>query len=498
MRRIMFVFILMCVSIGVYGQTAGDALRYSYWTYAGSARYMGVAGSMGALGGDYSSIINNPAGIAAYRRSELTFTPVIHIAGVDSEFNGSEYSDKRTTVNVSQAGLVFASAKSGDWKSVNFGIGYNRLADFNNQFNYRGETEGSIADYFLELANGLTLEQLSDYDSGLAYDTGLIYQPNASDPTNYENDFLPGDRTNKSQTISERGSLGELNLSIGGNMNHKLYVGLSVGIPFVDYRLSKTFTESEADVDIPYYQGVNFAEGLTTSGVGVNVNLGFIYRVNQVVRLGGAIHTPTWISLTDSFNSSLDFEYFNNGAGGTNTSESPIGTFEYKMKTPWRFMGNAGFIIKKSGFISLEAEWVDYSKNKYNYDSDFSTTAILAIEEETNNQIKTIFQSGLNLKIGGEYVIRKLYRVRAGYALMGNPYVNNAGMFSDSRLSVGLGYRKDNFFIDMAYSRLMREQTYVPYVLTSGFQNGPVINNNLSADNIILTVGFKFGGKRAK
>ncbi len=496
MRRIIIISFLLVLSLSVFAQTAGDALRYSYWNYGGTARSMGVSGSMGALGGDYSSIITNPASIATFRRSELTFSPGVNVATVGANFNNTKFSDTRPTVNVNQIGLVFAKAKPNKWKTINFGIGYNRLADFSRQFNYSGTTNGSIADYFKELAQGKTPNELSDYDSGLAFDTYVI--DTIGSLTQYANDFTFGDQTQKFQSVKESGSIGSLNISFGGNFDHKLYIGGSIGIPFVDYRLSKSYEESDVGDAIPFYEGIQFTEGLTTSGVGFNLNLGAIYRINQAVRIGAAIHTPTRLTLTDSYNSTINFDYKNSNGTGNFEGESPIGAFEYKLRTPWRFIGNAGFIIKKSGFISVEAEYVNYSKNKYDYDSEFADQETIQIETNTNNEINTTFQSGLNLRFGGEYVLKDFYRIRAGYALLGNPYANNSGMFDASQFSVGVGYRKNNYFFDIAYQRRMGEQTYAPYVLSSGLVDSPTVTNDLSTDYIFMTIGFKFGGKKPK
>ncbi len=503
MSRIAIVICFFWISFcNLSGQTPGDALRYSYWQYSGTARHMGTSGSMGALGGDYSAIISNPASLAAFRRSEITITPGLSVYGTQSNFANNQISESKTSGNFNQAGVVFASPKEGKWKTVNFSLGYNRLMDFDQEFYFDGTTEGSIADYFVELASGLRPENLSNYDSGLALDSYLIYQLDPDHPlytpVYYENDFILGDVTRKFQRVRTNGSLGELNLALGGNLDHKLYLGMSIGIPFLDYRLRKNYEESDEAGEVNFYERSSFTEFLNTSGVGIHLNLGAIYRVNQAIRVGVAVHTPTWFTLTDSYGSELTFVYDNLGTLGSNTEESPVGTFEYKLKTPWRFIGNAGFIIKKSGFISIEAEWVDYSKNTYNYGSDFATQEILEIEQYTNGKIHSLYQGALNLKFGGEYVIKEKFRLRGGYALFGNPYVNNSGMFDNSQFSAGLGYRKENYFVDLGYVRRIGEQTYAPYVLNSEIIDSPVVQNDTSTDQILITLGFKFGGKRAR
>lgn len=492
MKQITFIFLLGIISVSLLGQTASDALRYSYWNYGGSARYMATGGSMGALGGDYSSVISNPASLATFRRSEASFTPGILISGTDATFEGSTFPETKVSGNVNQASIVFASAKPGKWKTINFGLGYNRLADFSQKFNYTGKTNGSIADYFLNLSQGLDPSQLSDYDNGLAYDTDLIYE---TSPGVYENDIFPGDATTKFQNVKNTGSMGELNISLGGNMNHKLYLGASIGVPFVNFSQLKTYEETDEDASILYFNGLTYTESLNTSGVGFNINLGAIYRVNQSIRVGAAFHSPTWLSFTDSYSNKIDFDItYNEGEPEenrtTNSSESPIGNYEYSQRTPMRLIGDVGFIIKKLGFISAEVEYLNYSQNKYNF-GDAVSSGDLQIESQLNNTISTIYQSTVNVKAGAEFVLAKQYRARAGYALMGNPYVNNDGVFSGQQFSLGAGYRKDNFFVDIAYLHRTDSQFYQAY---SFGEASPRVTNDLTSDYVLVTFGLKFGG----
>ncbi len=493
MKHITIIILTLMVSAPIYGQNAGDALRYSYWQYGGSARYVATGGSMGALGGDYSSVISNPASLASFRRSELTITPGVLISGTDATFEGATFSRSRTSGNFSEAAIVFASTRPDKWKTVNFSIGYSKLADFSQKFNYTGESEGSIANYFLELSQGLDPSQLSDFDNGLAYDTELIYE--TSTPTLYENDFFPGDRTSKFQSVNQSGSMGELNLAVGGNMNHKLYLGASIGVPIVSFSSEKTYQETDVDGTVNFFNGLSYTENLNTSGVGVNLNVGAIYRVNQALRIGAAFHSPTWITLTDTYSNSLDFDItYNEGETNeirqTNSATSPVGTYEYKQTTPLRLIGNVGVVIKKIGFVSAEVEYLDYTENSYNFSSNASSPDDLFIENEVNGTIRSIFQSTLNIRTGAEFVIEKDFRLRAGYGLLGNPYANNDGIFQGSQFSLGAGYRQKNYFVDIAYLRRTNSQFYEPYGLAS---SSPVVENDLSQDYILLTLGFKFG-----
>lgn len=490
MKQVTLTLVLLSLSIISFAQTAGDALRYSYWQYGGSARYMATAGSTGALGGDYSSIISNPASIAAFRRSEFAFTPGISISGTESNFAGNTFSEKKTKANINHASIVFAKAKPGNWKTVNFGLGYNKLADFNQNFNYTGRTQGSIVNHFLNLAQGFTPGELSDTDTGLAYDTYLIYLPDPEDaPTFYENDFGSEDQTTKFQNVANSGSMGEMNLSVGGNFDHKLYLGASIGIPFVNYSYTKTYEETDEDDSVPNFNSVEFRENLNTSGVGFNINLGAIYRINQAIRLGASFHSPTWISLTDSYSNGMTSSLTLSGITEERESESEIFNYEYRQSTPMRLKGHMGFIIKKLGFVSAEVEYLNYAQNKYNF-NNISSSGDLAIESERNAEIQNLFKSTVNLKVGTEFVIKKQYRVRAGYALLGNPYVNNTEIFNSNQFSIGAGYRKDNFFVDLAYVHRVGSEFYQAYNQES---SSPMLENDLTSSNVLLTVGLKFG-----
>ena len=86
-KTILAVFLFS--AFGLMGQEAFDALRYSQSEINGTARSIGMANAFGALGGDLTALGINPAGIAVYRSSEISFSPILSIAGLNSDFKGS-------------------------------------------------------------------------------------------------------------------------------------------------------------------------------------------------------------------------------------------------------------------------------------------------------------------------------------------------------------------------------------------------------------------------
>ena len=58
-----------------YAQNEVDAFDYTSLDYGGTARFIGMGSSMGALGGDLSVLSTNPAGLGLYRTGEITLSP---------------------------------------------------------------------------------------------------------------------------------------------------------------------------------------------------------------------------------------------------------------------------------------------------------------------------------------------------------------------------------------------------------------------------------------
>ncbi len=77
MKKITLFAIAVCAGglvTTVSAQSAIDAYSLSQGDLRGTARFMSMAGAFGALGGDLSTLNQNPAGIGVYRSSEIGVT----------------------------------------------------------------------------------------------------------------------------------------------------------------------------------------------------------------------------------------------------------------------------------------------------------------------------------------------------------------------------------------------------------------------------------------
>lgn len=493
MRNIISFFILI-LSIQIQAQTVTDALRYSFLETGGTARTVGVGGALGALGADYSVLSSNPAGLATFRTNEFVITPVVFNARTKSLLvtggSNSENSENTGNFGLNNIGMILNNRpRRSKWTTFNFGIGYNRLATFNQEFKFQGTSQGSIVDRFTELANDGIFDQ---FEVDLADQVIAIYT-DASDPDFFINDFTDADPNylvQREQVVRTSGSYSELVFSMAGNYDEKLMVGATIGVPLVNFEQEKTYKESELPGvdDVPFFNSLEFQETVNTSGVGINLKLGLIYRINQMFRVGAAVHSPTAFRLDDSFATQLTYDFTDGNGNSNETAESPAGSFDYKFRNPWRAMVSFAALFHRKGFISADVEYVDYTAANFNLTSNSQSIEDQAYETDLNNQINNELQSSINIRIGGEYAMDK-FRFRAGYNISGTPYADSD--IINNAYSLGFGYRERNFYVDLAYRNSRVDEDYVPYLLANTEQE-QVVSNKVSNSQFIVTAGFKF------
>jgi hypothetical protein len=492
MNNMKYIILIFTVFTGITlnAQTFVDALRYSQFDFGGSARYQGTGGAMTALGADFTSMSTNPAGLAVFRKSELMVTPWVVGTNTTSTLQGAgnlSNTEEALNFKLGNAGLVIASNPGGKWTTVNFGIGLNRTADYQQEFYFNGRANGSIVDRFTAVADGFQLDELDDFEGGLAYDAAAIYGPDAdgfyfSDMNSNANQnyFLT-----KSQFARQTGYSNELSFGLAGNYNEKLLIGVSLNVPFVRFTSNKEYIEEDPGNEVTNFNYLSFEEQLTASGSGFNAKLGLIYQPIHEVRIGASVHTPSYLKFTEAFTNSLTYSYTEeSNPPSVATANSPEGFFEYRLRTPWRYSGGIGTIIKSFGFISADVEYVDYGSTSFKFVS--SNIADIEYQRELNETVDTRLQGALNLRLGAELAL-DIWRIRGGYMMYGSPYEGDSKF--NTGFSLGAGFRANKFYIDLAYVRRGFDQIYQVYQIDD--VNKPNVDQDIVRSNVVLTVGFK-------
>jgi len=502
MKRILYITVTAIVlsTSGMLAQDRTDALRWSQYFYDGTARFSAMGGAFGALGGDAASLSVNPAGIGVYRAAELSITPSYLITNTKASFTNQAIQSRNKDRGDINFGYIQPFILRDDNKgliSLSFGIAGNTLNEYGYNSVATNKSQSSWLDplthkmennwqYFdpdyMEGSNRYRNFGPGDWDAVLAWNTYLIDE----DSIGFYNALGIGDIIQQRRFVETKGRNSEYALSFGGNYANTLYFGLTIGIHDISYQKYITHMEDvqqPSDTDLEWFDYTQFFE---TKGSGFNMKFGLLYRPTDNLRFGLAVHTPTWLRLTDYYQASIesgfksDTQYFD-------PEVSPTNEYDYKVSTPARYNVSAAYLFNNIGAISLDYEYVDYSTVKMK-DSYVSRGGDDAFADE-NRIIKDEFTGASNIRLGVEVKPVANFAIRAGYAFYGSPYKNSVqgGDPTKQIISFGLGYRIDDFFIDAAYRYLTSKSG-----LYSIYSNSNTMSEKYNTSQIALTFGFRF------
>lgn len=493
-------FLIALSSLGlVYGQSLQDAVRLSGSNFYSSARSSGVGGAFGSMGADFGSISYNPAATGAYWKSEFSMGFSFNNIKTDAELDadGSEiYSElAKRKLKFDQLGYVINTQPIGsEWKSASFAFGMNRIANFNQRMYFEGDSKGSFSDRFLERSNGKELDELDDFEGGLAYDVGAVYGPDNN--LNYTSDyqkFGPNNLLRKFQEVDSRGGIHEMLFSYGANYDDLFLFGLNVGIPFMSYTETKSYTEEALDAG-SVLKKLSYDEYLQTSGVGINFKGGMIVKPARFIRIGASFHSPTYYSLEDDYYTNMLYEYDEGDGLKSNEKQSPDAYFKYKFTTPWRFTGSVGAIYSLgdlNGFVDFDVEYTDYSTGKFDFTAYSSDEDDAMNQQEQNERILKELKPGITYRLGTEVAYKKL-RIRGGFALPDTPFENDDLSDVVPTYTFGAGLRGDKLFFDFAYIREGSRFGYSPYLLVDETLIQPFVDVNKYTSRWLFTFGTRF------
>ncbi|PCJ65682.1 MAG: hypothetical protein COA58_09765 [Bacteroidetes bacterium] len=494
-KYIVTIAILGLLITKIEAQSDVDALRFSLTPILGStAKSLSLAGASGAVGADQSAVLSNPAGLAQFKSSSFNIS-----LGTNTVKNQASYLDggnKTSNLFVPQfssVNVVWTNRKmkrgnpvKKGWVNTNFQLGYNRIADFNKNISYSGvNTQNSYTDYIADYVQGLDVSALDANDEQLSQ--GFYYFDNmfwygylidSASNGNYFANYDPADGgvTQKGQIIS-RGGMGEYNMAFAANFEHKVYFGASFNVTQVKYSEKNTFSEGDNPLTIGNWNSFDFKRNLETSGYGIGGRLGVVFRPNNNIRIGGTIHTPTKLMLTDNYSDNLYVVYDDGTTENLNTIDKE---FSYNITTPAKYGLQGAYIFGKKGLITAEIESIDYSTmNLSSSDNLF---------DENNSSIADKYQNATNLKIGGEYVINS-FTLRGGFATIGNP-IAEGDQYSRKIISGGFGIHEKNWAFDFGMSKDLTSDVYVPYSITGVAPSG--VSNKLTGTRLMLTLSTKF------
>lgn len=457
---------------------------YTLDTQSGAtARYKALGGAMTALGGDMSAAADNPAGLAVFNTSEMSFSFGVNTTNnevpgyIDAQGTRLGAKESATKLLFNQIGgvLVFETPEL-DWKSFALGINSQNIGQANEALSVGRDTGIKLLD------PNSTFNGYSSYINGSNYRT---------------------------------------NLTFAGNHQNNFYIGGSLDFYNSNKEIQNIFSKEVKDINGKYFDEYQRADSpLTENGTGFGLSLGLIYKPIQEVRLGLSYKSPVWWSMNT--NAPVYEEFFYVDAGNTfyYRELDSYNSFDYDLTTPATVNFGAAYVFAKKGLLSVDYSLKDYRGIRLRTASNFP------IE---NQLINNAFQSSSSVKIGAEYRVNDTFTLRGGYRFEQSPINRNKletykltydtstgyGMnyYGDTKgFSAGLGLKFNKaWYLDLAYTNISRDKDLfiygTHYDLNRDVLNGQEIIADFTPSgegtvtiqnikevnhNISFTLGFRF------
>ncbi|MBP5567283.1 MAG: hypothetical protein J6X57_07365 [Bacteroidales bacterium] len=579
---------LMLIASMASGQTMMDALTFSQTNYYGTARTMGMGNAVTAIGGDLGSINVNPAGGAVSAYSQFTISTgwstssstSAYAASYDSYDGSANFSggfeNNKTRMTIPNIGMnmYLETGNRSGLLGWNFGFVINRAQTYTSMMSASGlEGHTSMTGALATFANGMPGTILADPDnmfdsqyswnSICAYDAGLInYKSDAgsffgsaetvtASGTEYKYEMLGWLRQNIGTTTL--GSRNDMVWNFGANIDNRLFLGFSLGIPMINYSYSEYYNEVSQDpADFPvkpeyyskskaayvqgastYYLGSTYKYNYIADIGGINAKVGVIWLPTNGLRLGAAIQTPTVLSINERWYIDVNSEF--QDASQNASSSSPTAEAEYSFRAPYSANFGLAYTLGRSGLISFDYELIDFSVMKFSEiyeDASYSYADPFYRVNRLNNLFCGVQH---NLRVGAEIRVLPSLSLRAGYNMSTNPqrhYTDNTGVivdaaeydawFSDfengtytlvdgsaayskdrvTSISFGAGYSSPgSFYVDIAFRRTSLPDThYSPYSNYLSHSVGgkvydivsPQVRTSNSLFDAVVTFGWRF------
>ena len=465
MKKIFFATALLLASICGYSQDIYQVAELSTQDLNGTARYMGMGGAMGALGGDISTMSSSPAAIGLYRRSDVAVT-----ASLVTQPGGYEFDGKHNIyVSFDQLGFVYSLpiTEGSPLKFVNIGVNYHKQRDFNqltaSSANLADREYASQTWQLADLCNFWEGDDKATPLAWMAYQTLLLGGDAEQGYSAYgaESHYYNKARWGSNQAF-------DFNLSF--NLQDQWYFGLTASAYNVVQKSTMAYTEDlflkdEGRRD-GYYTLLN---DNSLKGTGYDVKFGVIVRPvrNSNFKIGLTLASPTFYELTYRNNSWLNtYET----QWGSNDLPPYYLDYDYKVRTPWRLNLSVGNTFFNKLAIGAEYEFADYSTTSVSYGDGFDDWDD-SKDHYLNREAHHYLKGTHTLKLGAELTpVRNLY-LRAGYNYVTsaidknaflNQYINSASVDASTstdylntssikRYTVGAGVKFGSFYADATW-----------------------------------------------
>ena len=555
MKKYLFLAALSLAMLPAAAQDTYENARLLGSDLNGTARYVGMGGALDALGADISLTGTNPAGIGLFRRNTVSAS-----FGIVNQDDVHKF-DKvgKTNLSFDQIGFVYSSQTARN-SFLNFAFNYHKSRNFNQilsianqnmvRHNGQGASLGKLAYGKSTLGNvnkgGYYIiddgKQADGYQNGSGkirantftqwdylYTNGVLWDavndpapddPISSpyyDPNNiyFWNTFFEASDYNFDRAHS--GWIADYDFTLSGNINNRVFLGITVGVHSVNYKGYSEYQEFLVDRMGQGIGNVVLADERKITGTGADIKVGAIVRPfeDSPFRFGVSIQTPTWYDLK-SENTSVMINATDYAASHPTFitwgyDEYYSGeTYEFKYYTPWKFGLSLGHTIDDYLALGAGFEYTDYSTadNRVNDGYDSYGNPDSYSDNVMNNHTEHTLKGVSTFRLGAEFKPDPSLAVRLGYNYLSPMYekngvrdtrLNSMGNWYSStadytnwdathRITCGLGYKYEGWNFDVAYQYSATKGTFYPFQPDMTFKDiVPNVDGNIIDETNICT-----------
>ena len=504
MKRLLYLLVLL--PFGINAQNMYNVSSLFENDLRGTARFVGMGGSVSALGADMSAMGTNPAGMAMFRSNDVSITANLDMKSNTADYEGTTFESDKTNFFVGNAAMVCAiECDNENLKFFNFGLGYRRRNNLSSAFEMCGAANGYSQQYVMEQ---LYRNRKFDYDNlqdWMYKDFGYSWLPLlAADAWLYDDNgnFITNPDTTLIWAPDElayyeevNGGVHTVDFNVAGNINDRLYLGATVAVSTVDYDRYSEYRESDAYGDIYILENNRYVKGS-----GVDIKLGAILRPFKYspFRIGVALHTPTWYNLHEYSSAAIIDMYGERISTIDDVLYGDVLTVKNRLKTPWRVNASMAYTFGTYLALNAEYEYADYAKKTF---SDRGNIYKAQNEEMGYNMLaQHTVRVGAEVNLGG-------FAARAGYNYVTAPFAKDAykelynasvtetsteymNRFDKNVVTAGLGFRGKMFYLDLAYLFEMQKAEFYPFY-DYDFEN-PGAAVKTRNHSVVATLGMRF------
>ena len=457
-RNLIYIILTFLLTFYSKAQTSQDAFNLSTSGIFGSARYTSMGGAFSSLGGDLSSISDNPSGAAVFLFSEMGISFETNFNNSISNGDNRNLPVKGYFSDLNQFGVIFSlkNSEDGPFNRLNFGFNIQKVQEFKNNINSISTRNIGLDQFFLNNAQGVPLDDLMTRDNetidelydflgnNYGYSTqqaflgfnGYIIDPVSNEENNIN--YVSAAKYNTLDHdfyIDRAGDHKKYTFTVATQYENSFYLGFNINSHQVYYHEISDLYESNYSFD-SNINLIQFNNDVLTQGSGFSAQLGIIAKIKNNFRLGFNYQSPTWLNLTEESMQFIITDHLNSPQENLIrdvVAPQILNISKYKLSTPGKTSISGSFIIESKGLISAEFSSKDYGNINF-------ITSQNAYLRSLNQELASNYKSASMYRFGGE-LRQKQLSYRVGYYYEESSMVNADNSHSGVTFGIGFDFK---------------------------------------------------------